>query len=301
MVYLITGATGFIGQQIVARCKEQHITVHYLTTSKAKIENTETYKGFYWDPKTDEIDVNAFEGVSTIIHLAGANVAKRWTKSYKKEILDSRIKSALLIKNTLETLDHSVTHFISASGIGIYENSLIEIHKEDSTLFGNDFLAEVTKKWEAATDSFLSLNISTSKIRIGIVFAKKEGALPKMTHPIKMYLGAAFGKGNQWQSWIHVKDLTSIFMYVAQHKLTGTYNAVAPNVVTQNKLIDSCGKVLSKPIWLPNIPKFMVKIILGEMGSILLSSQQVSAVKIQDKGFIFEFPSLRKTLQFLLH
>lgn len=301
MVYLITGATGFIGQQIVARCKEQHIIVHYFTTSKSKIKNTDNYKGFYWNPKTDEIDVNAFKGVSTIIHLAGANVAKRWTKSYKKEILDSRVKSTFLIKNTLETINHEVTHFISASGVGIYKNSLTEIHKEDSELLDNDFLAEVTKKWEAATDSLLSLNISTSKIRIGIVFAKKEGALPKITNPIKIYLGAAFGKGTQWQSWIHIKDLTSIFMFIATNKLTGVYNAVAPNVVTQNKLIANCGAVLSKPIWLPNIPKFMVKIMLGEMGNILLSSQQVSCTKIQDKGFIFEFPSLRKTLQFLLN
>jgi len=299
MIYLITGATGLIGQQIIKRCEEQHIVVHYLTTSRSKIKTTNTCKGFYWNPKSNDIDIGAFEGVSTIIHLAGANIAKRWTKSYKKEIIESRTKTTNLLKETLEKIQHTITHFISASGISIYKNSLTEFYDEDSVALGDNFIAQVVQKWEASVDSLSELNINVAKIRIGLVLDKKQGALPKITKPVKMYIGAAFGKGTQWQSWIHIKDLTSIFMYISQNKLTGVYNAVSPNSVSQNKFIKSCGEILSKPIWLPNIPKLVLKLFLGEMSTILIDSQRVSSSKIEEKGFLFEFPSLRKALQFL--
>ena len=120
MKLLITGATGLIGREIVRQCREEGISVHYLTTRKEKIENSAAYKGFYWNLNTGEIDKAAFEGVSTIIHLAGATVAERWTKNYKKEILESRIRSADLIYKALNTIEHSISHFISASGISIY-------------------------------------------------------------------------------------------------------------------------------------------------------------------------------------
>lgn len=299
MAYLITGATGLVGKHIVKRCEEQNIVVHYLTTSKSKIQTTDTYKGFFWDPNKGYIDKNAFEGVSTIIHLAGANVAKRWTNSYKRQILESRIKPANLLKEVLLKNKHAVSHFISASAIGVYEDSLVEFHAEDSERLGDGFLANVVKDWEAAVDQIADLGIAVAKLRIGVVLDEKEGALPKMTKPIKMYMGAAFAKGTQWQSWIHVNDLALMFMFVAEEKLTGVYNAVAPNAVTQNKLIASCASVLSKPIWLPNIPKFVLKLMLGEMSTILLGSQRVNSSKIQEEGFLFEFPSLRKALQFL--
>jgi len=299
MVYLITGATGLVGQHIVKRCEQQNIVVHYLTTSKSKIKNTATCKGFYWDPTADYIDKEAFKGVSTIIHLAGANVAKRWTNSYKKEILDSRVVPTNLLKTVLTEIDHTVSQFISASAIGIYEDSLIEFYSEESKCLGGNFLADVVKQWEAAVNQIADLGIAVAKIRIGVVLDSKEGALPKIAKPIKMYFGAAFAKGTQWQSWIHIHDLASLFMFVAQEKLTGVYNAVSPNAVTQNKLISSCAEVLSKPLWLPNIPKFVLRLMLGEMSTILLGSQRVDGSKIQEEGFLFEFPSLRKALQFL--
>ena len=299
MTYLITGATGLVGQHIVNQCEEQNIVVHYLTTSKSKIQTTDSYKGFYWNPSENYIDTKVFEGVSVIIHLAGATIAKRWTKSYKKTIIDSRVKTIALLKKALSTTQHSITHFISASAIGIYESSLVEFHGENSPYLGEGFLAYVVKAWEAATDSISELNIDIAKVRIGLVLHEKEGALPKIAKPIKMYAGAAFGKGSQWQSWIHAKDLASIFMFIAQEELSGVYNAVAPNAVTQNKLISNCADVLSKSIWLPNIPKFMVKLIMGEMSALLLESQRVNSAKIEEEGFLFEFPSLRKALQYI--
>ncbi len=299
MAYLITGATGLVGKQIVKRCEEQNIVVHYLTTSKNKIQTTDTYKGFFWDPNKGYIDKKAFEGVSTIIHLAGANVAKRWTTSYKQQIVESRIKPTNLLKKVLLENEHTISQFISASAIGIYKDSLVEFHSENSRCLGDDFLANVVKDWEAAVDEIADLGIAVAKLRIGVVLDEKEGALPKMIKPIKMYIGAVFGKGTQWQSWIHVNDLALMFLFVAKEKLTGVYNAVAPNAVTQNKLIKSCASVLSRPLWLPNIPKFVLQLMLGEMSVILLGSQRVDSSKIQEEGFLFEFPSLRKALLFL--
>jgi len=299
MAYLITGATGLVGKHIVKQCEEQNIVVHYLTTSESKIKTTETYKGFYWDPASNYLDTDAFEGVTTIIHLAGASVAKRWTKSYKKEILQSRTNTVDLLKESLLKVNHKITHFISASAIGIYENSMEKLHKEDSLYIGSDFLAFVVEEWEKSADLISELNINVAKVRIGLVLDDEEGALPKMTKPIKMFVGAAFGKGTQWQSWIHIKDLASIFMFIAEKKLSGIYNAVAPNAVTQNKLISRCGEILEKPIWLPNIPKFIAKLMFGEMSALLLGNKRVSSSRIEGKGFLFEFPSLRKALQFL--
>ncbi len=300
MVYLITGATGLVGRQIVKQCLEKNSVVHYLTTSKSKIQNQQYYRGFFWDPKSSYIDVKAFEGVDVIIHLAGSSVAKRWTKPYKKSIIDSRVNTANLIKETLLKIDHKVVHFISASAIGIYKSSLLEFYSEESKLLANDFLAEVVKQWEASANQFSEIGLKVSKLRVGLVLDEKEGALPKLVRPVKMYAGAAFGKGLQWQSWIHVKDLASLFVFVAEKKLEGTYNAVSPNAVIQNKIISSCAEVLSKPLWLPNIPKWVARLVFGEMSVLMLSSQRVSSAKIEKEGFLFEFPSLRKALQYLL-
>ena len=296
MIYLITGATGLVGKEISNLCKTKGITVHYLTTSKNKIEKDENYKGFFWNPESGEIDINAFKGASKIIHLAGASVAKRWTTSYKKTILESRILTANLLHKTLSEIDHQVNHFISASAIGIYPSSFTEMYTEESRKEATDFLGKVVKAWEQAADSFSSLQIKVSKIRIGLVLSEKDGALPKIVAPIKSYAGAAFDSGKQWQSWIHVTDLAKVFIYISENELNGTYNAVAPNPVTQNKLIKVCAEQLDKPLLLPNIPKFAAKLLLGEMHHIVVDSQRVSSNKILSKGFSFQFPTIESAI-----
>lgn len=301
MSILITGATGLVGKHLIKKCEQRNIVVHYLTTSKKKIQHTDSQKGFYWDPYNDIIDEAAFEGVTTIIHLAGASVAKRWTKSYKKQILDSRVIPALLLCKTLNNISHNVSQFVSASAIGIYQDSLMEYHSEDSKHLGKDFLANVVKEWEYAVNTIAELGIGVAKLRIGLVLDDKEGALPKMAKPIKNYVGAAFGSGNQWQSWIHVDDLAAMFLFVVEENLTGVYNAVSPNAVTQNKLMSNIAELFSKPLWVPNIPTLVTKLLLGEMSTIVLSSQRVNSSKIQEEGFLFEFPSLFKALKFLFN
>lgn len=300
MKVLITGATGMIGQELVKVLHQNNVKVNYLSTSKDKLVSKENYKGFYWNPNTNEIDINAFEGVSVIYHLAGATVAKRWTSSYKKEILDSRTIPTRLLFNTLQNIQNKVTQIISASAIGIYPDSLGAIYNEENTGVDNSFLGKVVELWENEVDAFKKLNILVTKIRIGIVLSNKGGALPQMVQPIKYGVGAAFGSGKQYQSWIHVEDLVNIFYYTQVSELDGIYNAVAPHPVTNSAMTKEIAKVLKRPLWLPNIPKFVMKMVLGEMHILVFSSQSVSALKILNQGFQFKFATIEKALTDLL-
>jgi len=300
MRVLITGATGLIGQEIVKLCHKKSIAVNYLTTSKSKIKQHEHYQGFYWNPKTQDIDPKCFNKVDAIIHLAGATVSKRWTAAYKKEILSSRIEGTQVLINALKGETHTIKQVVSASAIGIYPDSLIQYYDEIFNDFDDSFLSDVVQKWEQVVDGFSKLNITVSKVRIGLVLSNKGGALQEMVKPIKFGLGAAFGNGKQWQSWIHINDLAGLFLYVLENQSSGVYNGVAPNPVTNLELTKAIAKVLGKPLLLPSIPKFFMKLVLGEMHILLFDSQRVSSKKIEDKGFLFKEYHLQSALEGLL-
>ena len=300
MRVLITGATGLIGKEIVKRCHENGIDVNYLTTSISKIENTKNYQGFYWNIKTKDIDTNCFKDVDAIIHLTGATIFKRWTESYRKEIVNSRTESSKLLIDSLTNEPHTIKHVISASAIGIYPDSLTNYYNETFTNFDDTFISDVVIKWEQSVDGFSKLNIAVSKVRTGLVLSKKGGALAEMVKPIKYGLGAPFGTGEQWQSWIHIEDLVNIYLYILKNTLEGVYNGVAPNPVTNKELTKAIAKTLDKPLFLPNIPKFFMKLVLGEMHTLLFDSQRVSSKHIEDKGYNFKFSYLKPALQDLL-
>lgn len=300
MRVLITGATGLIGQEIVKRCHEKEIEVSYLTTSKSKISQAENYKGFYWNPKANEIDIDCFKGVDAIIHLAGATVSKRWTSSYKKEIISSRTETTALLINTLKNIEHQIKQVVSASAIGIYPDSLTNYYDQTHNETSSSFLGQVVSVWEQAVDEFSKLNITVSKIRIGLVLSNKGGALQEIVKPIKFGLGAAFGSGKQWQSWIHIKDLANLFLYTLEKEISGIYNGVAPNPVSNTELTKTAANILKKPLFMPNIPKFFMKLVLGDMHILLFESQRVSSKKIENKGFHFEYNYLEPALVDLL-
>ena len=300
MTVLITGATGLVGQELVSLLLQNGFTVHYLSTSKSKLVSQNNYKGFYWNPKTSEIDLNALTDVEVIVHLAGASVAKKWTSSYKEEIIESRVLSTRLLYKTLQKNLHQVKQIVSASAIGIYPNDLNYIYHETDNKVDNSFLGNVVQQWEEEVNQFEKLHINVAKIRIGIVLAKNGGALQEMVKPIKMGVGAAFGSGLQYQSWIHIQDLVAIFQFVIQNQLSGVFNGVAPYPVTNSELTKAIAKTLGKPLFLPNIPQFVMKIVLGEMHQILFSSQHVSCRKLLDLKYQFKFASLDKALNDLL-
>lgn len=297
MKVLITGATGLVGTELVSLLLKNGISINYLTSSKDKLQNEPNYKGFYWKPETGEIDEQCLEEVDAIIHLAGASISKRWTESYKKEIIDSRVLSTKTLHDLLKNKTNSVHHFISASAVGIYPSSIEKVYSEDVTQFDASFLSTVVQQWEAAADTMEELGVKVSKVRIGIVLSAKGGALASLAAPMKYGLGVAFGSGEQMQSWIHLDDLAGIFAYILNNELEGTYNAVAPFPVTNETLVKQASKAMDKPYFMPNVPKFVMEMVLGEMHTLLYDSQNVSAKKIISEGYQFKYLSLEKALK----
>ena len=300
MKILITGATGLIGSELVRLLLQNGVTVHYLTTSKDKIETQPNYHGFYWDPNQGVIDENALMGVDSIIHLAGATISKRWTSKYKQEIIESRILSSNVLFKALKDHPHSVKQIVSASAIGIYPDDLTNLYTEEDTRTDDSFLGKVVVKWEESVNKFRLLNIKVCKLRTGLVLSNKGGALVEMVKPIKMGIGSPFGSGKQIQSWIHIHDLVEMYFYAVKNELDGVYNAAAPNPVTNKKLTQQIATVLKKPLFMPNIPRFLMKLVLGEMHTILFDSQNVSNKKIESKEFNFKYKYLDKALKNLL-
>jgi len=302
MKVLITGATGLVGKALTNFYASRQIPVNFLTTNKQKLVDQKLVKGFYWNPKIGEIDTDCFDGVTAIINLAGASIAKRWTSSYKKEILASRIRSLSTLHEALSQIEHSkITSFVSASAIGIYPNSLTEYYAEDEVKIDQGFLGNTTYEWEKEIDTFSTFSFKVTKLRIGIVLSAKGGALPKMVKPIQNFVGAFFGTAEQWQSWIHINDLVELFAFAIEEKLEGLYNAVAPNPVTNRKLTREIASILRRPLLLPNIPHFVMKLVLGDMSNLLYASQRVSCKKIEKAGFVFTYTNSKQALESFYH
>lgn len=298
MKVLITGATGLVGQAIVKVLHSKGIPVNYLTTSRDKISSSEDFQGFYWNPSKGEIDLACFDQVQAIINLAGTSIAKRWTPKHKKRVLSSRMDSLRTLRKGLEQVGASeVECLVSASAIGIYPDSLSKFYDEHETALANGFLGNVVQKWEAEADTFKSLGAVVSKVRIGVVISTEGGALPKIAIPVKNFVGAPLGSGDQWQSWIHIEDLAQLFIFIVENNLKGTFNAVAPNPVTNIKMTKELARVLDRPLWLPHVPKLVLKMALGKMSQLLLDSQRVSSKKIEKAGFAFQYCNICTALE----
>ncbi len=300
MKILIAGATGLIGRELVSQCLEDKISVNYLTTRKQKVESKEGYQGFYWNPEKGKIDLSAFDGVDAIINLSGASIAQRWTKKRRLAIVQSRLEAAELLYATLQKIPHTVSHYISASGISGYPSSNDHLYHESYEPLATTFLGDVVTQWEASADAFTSLGIKVTKVRTGIVLSEREGALPKLLKPIKMGFGSPLGSGEQWQSWIHECDIAGIYLFLLKNSLTGIFNAVSPNPVTNKKMVQILANHYNKSIWLPKVPEFMLRLLLGEMAAVILESQLVSSEKLIAAGYQFQFVNLEHAIEDLL-
>ena len=300
MTILITGATGLIGTALSKRLLDQGHTIHFLTTRKEKILNTPTHKGYYWNPTIQEIDLLAFTDVSCIVNLVGATIAKRWTPSYKKVVISSRVQTTNLLYKSLKELNHGVTSFISASGISLYPNAERTLYSETATEVAANFLGEVVVAWEAAADQFKDLGVGVAKIRTGVVFDAILGAFPRMIQPIKMGVPSVVGTGSQWISWIHTDDVVAIYNHAIDQNLTGVYNAVAPEAINNKEFTQLVAGFYKIPMWAPSLPGFLLKLFLGAMSILALEGQRVSVLKLENTGFTFKYPTLDKALNSLL-
>jgi len=291
---LLTGGTGLIGSRLTEQLLEKGYHVSHLSRSAGTDARVTTY---LWDVDKGEIDENCIDGVDMVVHLVGAGIAdKRWTDKRKKEMIDSRTKSIALIYSLLKRKKHGVNAVISAAAIGYYGNRGDELMTEDSPP-SNGFLAKCCIAWEAAVDEGKNLGLRIVKFRTGVVL-DKGGALAKMAVPVKFYAGSPMGSGKQWVPWIHWQDVVDIYLFGIEHEnLGGIYNMVAPNPVTNKQLTQAIAKQLRRSLWLPNVPAIFLKLLLGEMSSIVLASTKVSTQKIEDAGFRFKFPQITKALE----
>lgn len=292
---LLTGGTGLIGSKLTNTLLDQGYNVSHLSRTPGNDPRVRTY---LWDIHKGEIDKACINGVDTIVHLAGAGIAdERWTGERKKELLESRTKSIALIYGLLKREPHTVKSVISASGSGYYGDRGDELLTEDSG-FGSDFLAEVCMEWEAAVDKGMELGLRVVKIRTGVVLTKNGGALPKMALPVKLWVGAPLGNGRQWMPWIHEHDVVKMYLFaISRQELAGTFNMAAPQPATNKQFTQAIAKHLHKPLWVPNVPAFVIRLLFGEMAVAVLESERASAQKILDAGFVFEYPELDEALK----
>ena len=300
MKVLLTGATGLVGSHIVKLLAERGVSINYYTRT-LRPTSLEGGSAFLWNPDRLEWDPEALEGVTHVINLAGASIAERWTAAYKEEVVRSRVNSLKTLQLALEQRPQlGDVRVLSASAIGCYASDFDVKHSEHSEQLGNGFLAEVVQLWEEAAKALLPAAHSLCLLRIGIVLDRDQGALPKLLTPVKWGMGAPLGNGRQWQSWIHIDDLARLFVYLLDRDLGPIVNAVAPNALRQKELTTVIASTLKKPLWLPAVPEWVLKLILGEMSAVVLQSQHVVSTVIDGSDFKFQFNSAKEALEDLL-
>jgi uncharacterized protein (TIGR01777 family) len=293
---LITGGTGLIGLPLTQALLAKGYQVSHLSRSPGKNPQVKTY---LWNVDMGQIDADCINGVDTIIHLAGAGIAdKRWTKKRKQLLINSRTKSIQLIYKLLkQNPEHRVKNIISASATGYYSNRGNELLTEDSKPM-HDFLGTCCIEWEKAVDEGKEFNLNVTKFRTGVILTTKGGALPPLALPVKFYIGAALGNGKQYIPWIHLQDAVDMYLQAIEgHLPPDVYNMVAPNPVTNKQLTQAVARQLHKPLWLPNVPAFALKLALGEMSLVVLASTNVSAQKVENAGYQFKYNNIADALK----
>lgn len=294
MKILIAGSTGLIGKELTT----------YLTALGHQIVPLVRYRdqpGIYWQPKKGQLDAEAIEGFDAVINLSGENISSgRWTEQKKQRIRDSRVLTTRTLAETIAKLKKPPKVWINGSAIGYYGDMNDRICDENSPP-GKSFLSIVCDEWEAATKAAAYAGVRVVLIRTGIVLTPTGGALQRMLTPFQLGLGGVIGSGRQYMSWVSLTDELRIIEFCLNHAtISGPVNAVSPQAVTNRTFTKTLGRVLKRPTFFP-FPKFMVKILFGEMGQeLLLSSTRVVPTKLEETGFVFSNSELEKTLSSML-
>jgi uncharacterized protein len=298
MKVLIFGGAGFVGRNLADELLANGYQVFIVTRNLRKTVNNlgNKVQVIEWDNISPLASINGLQEIDVVINLAGESIGnRRWSKSVKQEILSSRIRTTHAIVAAINNRTFQPKVLINASAVGYYgprQNEEITELVEA----GQDFLAQVCRAWENEVYKAQSDLIRVVTIRIGVVLGR-EGVLNRMAMPFRFYMGGPLGTGNQWLSWIHIKDLTSMIRFIIEHQeLTGPINATAPESVTMRNFCNVLGDVMNRPSWLP-VPEFILKIALGQMAEMLLHGQRVVPNKIIGAGFEFWYPKLRSALE----
>lgn len=292
----ITGSSGMLGSALR----------HFLTTGGHKVtrvvrEPVDDGNTVLWDPKQEQFNPAALAGVDAVVHLAGENIGEsRWSEARKQRILESRIKGTRLLAETLAAMPEPPKVLISASAIGVYGDRGDEWLNEASTT-GDDFLSEVVQAWESALQPAIDAGIRVVKLRFGVILSLAGGMMSRLHLPYQMGVGGVVGSGDQYLSWIAIDDVIGIINHaLLNEQVSGLYNAVAPQPVTNRAFTKTMGHVMNRPTIFP-LPGFVVKLVFGEMGeSLLLYGQRVSSQKLQQTGYKFLYPELESALRHVL-
>ena len=254
-------------------------------------------KTFEWDLKNGSIDSAAVKGVDAIVHLAGAGIADApWTDERKKEIIDSRVKSAALLLDACKKEGVRLKKFVSASAIGWYPLTISnDVYGEEQPA-SDGFLGKTCEAWERAADEFNDVAERVVKLRIGLVLGRNQGALKQIAQPVRLFVGAGLGSGIQAMSWIHIKDVCRMFQHSIENDLNGVYNAVGPDTITNEEFMQILADVMERPIMLPNIPEFLIRMLFGQKADLVLKGVKLSSNKILGTGFEFDYPTLNSAL-----
>jgi uncharacterized protein (TIGR01777 family) len=294
---LVTGATGFIGRRLVGRLD----TVIVLSRNPDRVRGTLPKADVHrWDPMAGPPPAEAFRGVEVVFHLAGEPVAEgRWNAAKRARLRDSRTIGTQHLVQGLEASSERPKVLVSASAVGFYGSRGDEV-LEETAAPGNDFLADVCKAWEAASQPARASGVRVVNPRIGIVLGQGGGALAKMLTPFKLGVGGRLGSGRQWMPWIHIDDLVGLLLHAANHsEIEGPMNGAAPNPVTNREFTSTLARALHRPAILP-APAFALKLALGEFAEVLLGSQRVSPAVAERTGYVFQYPELAGALRAIL-
>lgn len=298
---LITGGTGLVGKALTKTLLAGGYKVIILSRSTEGKKNSEKIMYARWDIKKQEIDVMALQQADYIIHLAGAGVVeKKWTEDYKKEIVESRTESSRLLIIALQKNTNKVKAIVSASAIGWYGADAVPVKPFTETDPAADgFLGNTCKLWEASIEPVTNLGKRLVKLRTGIVLSNDGGALAEFKKPIRLGVAAILSDGTQTVSWIHIDDLCRMFINAIENEnMQGSYNAVAPQPVTNKALTIALAKTMNGKLYFPiHVPAFVLKIMMGESSVEVLKSTTVSCRKILDTGFAFNFTGIDAALE----
>ena len=298
MKLLITGGSGTLGQKITKLALSKNYQVNILTRNKKLSSNESGLEYFYWNPSLSIIDDNCFLDVDSIINLSGYNVFCYWSNKNKSKILKSRIESTSFILSQIKEKNIKIKSFVSASGIAAYKDSLTDISSEDHGVnIQSSFINQVVNKWESKVRDYEKIlpEVSFSILRVGLVLSNSGGLFKITKNLSKLFLLSPLGIGNQWQSWIHIDDVSIIFLRFIENDEKGIFNLVSPNPVTQEDLLKKIALFNNSKVIFPNIPTFLVKTIFGEMSELVLSSQKVRSNRLND--YVFKFSQIDEAIR----
>ncbi|MGD8456498.1 MAG: TIGR01777 family oxidoreductase [Anaerolineales bacterium] len=303
MRIIISGGSGLIGRALTKELITDGHEVKIISRKPEKLNDLSSgVTAFAWKEK--EL-IEHFEGADVVVNMVGASIAGdsplniRWTPKRKRQILESRVKGGKMITRAIQSVSNKPKMLVQQSAVGYYGPMEDELVDETFPL-GDDFLSEVTRRWEESTKPVETLGVRRVITRTGLVFSPKGGIFPLLKLPFSLFMGGQIGSGQQYLSWIHIDDLVNIIRFLIDHEVAeGVFNATSPNPVKNIDFARALGKAMKRPAFVP-VPSFVLKLVLGEASTLALDGQRVVPKRLLETGYIFRYKTLADAFVSLL-